>query len=163
MVLAAMTVFVWRRIFDLMCPECGTWMHRVVDEAMIPECLTEGQRLEWENGCTQFLVQKCPKCKHNAVSVTLRDMYNDTRCLKCEDCTNYTVSKETEVIRLATKTQDGLKRETYKCQFCRVGREVDLPLYRPLDAKPEAEGPWYDFILDRAAKGGNTQKASKLV
>lgn len=157
------TIFIWQRIFDLMCPDCGTWMHRVTDEALIPLCLTEAQRMEWENGCTEFMIQKCPKCKHSAVHVALRDMYNDTRCLKCEDCENFTVTKETDVIRLATKTADGLKRETFKCQFCRVGREVDLPLYRPLDSKPEPE-VWYDFLLQRAADGKTgTQKDFKLV
>ena len=158
---ACMSIFVWKKIFELMCPECGTWMHRVVDEDLIPKFLDDGQRMEWENGCTQFFIQKCPKCKHSDVQVLLRDMYNDTRCLKCEDCDFHTVSKETEVIRLATKKEDGLKRETYKCQFCRVGREIDLPLYRPLDSKPEASGPWFTTLLEGAAN--HKVKEVKLV
>jgi uncharacterized membrane protein YgcG len=160
--LVGLTVFIWRQIFKLMCPNCGDWLHKVTDEDMVRKCLTDAQRMEFDNGCTQFHVQKCPKCRHETVEVVLRDMYNDTRCLKCEDCENYTVSKETEIIRLATKKNDGLKRETYKCQFCRVGREIDLPLYRPLDAKPDDE-KWYNKLLDRAADPTVTHTPAKLV
>ena len=102
--------------------------------------------------------------KHEVVDVTLRDMYNDTRCLKCEDCEYHTVTKETQIIRLATKKSDGLKRETYKCAFCRVGREIDLPLYRPLDAKPsDADVPIADKLISMASDPKATRKESKLV
>jgi uncharacterized membrane protein YgcG len=159
------SIFTWKQIFRLLCPQCGTWFHRVVDEDLIRTMLDDGQRMEYDNGCTQFFVQKCPKCKFHKVEVQLRDMYNDTRCLKCEDCNYHTMTKETEIVRLATKKEDGLKRETYKCHFCRVGREIDLPLYRPLDAKPEASGPWYNTLLDRAADPTAPSKsvAPKLV
>lgn len=157
-----LTVFLWKQIFKLMCPNCGEWFHSVRDEDAIREILDPGQRLEYDNGCTEYIVQKCPKCKYCSVEIKLRDMYNDTRCLKCDDCNYYTVSKETEIIRLATRKEDGLKRETYKCQFCRVGREIDLPLYRPLDAKPPDE-QWLDKLFARAADPKAAQKDAKLV
>lgn len=147
--LAVWTGYLWHQIYELLCPKCGTYMHVVKDEDLIAKVLNDGQRMEWENGCTEFYITKCPSCKHDEIKVLLHDLYNESRCQQCDDCGFHTVTMDSDIVMLATKKQDGLKRLTYKCHFCKVGREVDLPLYRPLDARPDA--PWYDGLLDRAS------------
>jgi uncharacterized membrane protein YgcG len=160
---AGVTGMLWSWVVDLMCPECGALMCKVEDEETIAGMLNPGQRIEWRNGCTQFRVQKCGKagCGGQDVTVLLRDMYNEAHCQKCDDCHFYTVSMTSEIKKLPTKTEDGYKEMLYTCEHCRVGREMHLPLFRPLDDKPD--GPWFDFLLDRAAKAKPDQNQLKTL
>lgn len=147
--LTAATVWMWSQILDMMCPDCGIGLHKVVDEELINRELDAGQRLERDNGCTQFKILKCPKCKKVKVTVLLRDLYNNTKCLPCEGCKYNTVKLQTSVERLPSKTEDGIKKHLYTCEHCRLAREITLPLFRPIDTKPPQE--WYNFLVQGAA------------
>lgn len=72
------------------------------------------------------------------------------------DCQYYTCALEKEVVKLPTKQEDGLKKLTYTCANCHVGREVLLPLYRPVDTN--ADKQWYDFLL----QGSQTHKKTDV-
>ncbi|CBH09847.1 hypothetical protein, conserved [Trypanosoma brucei gambiense DAL972] len=138
------------QIIDTMCPTCYGSMHRVRDDATLQSIMTRGQYLEFSNGCAHYRVWKCPRCTDSSrVTLTSRDLHQSTRCLQCMDCNYYTCTLTKEVQKLPTKEEDGLKQLLYTCENCRIGREVLLPLLRPIDTTSETN--WYDFLIDRAS------------
>ncbi|KAH9599628.1 TPM domain [Trypanosoma melophagium] len=152
---AAATAVLVSQLMDTVCPDCHAGMHRVRDDATLQAVMPRGQYLEMVNGCAHYRVWKCPHCENSTrVVLTSRDLHQSTRCLQCMDCHYYTCSLEKEVLKLPTKDEDGLKQLLYKCENCRVGREVLLPLLRPIDLKPEEK--WYDFLIERSQTHKNT-------
>jgi uncharacterized membrane protein YgcG len=161
LVLTLAMAALWNRILDLYCPDCGAMMHKVVDDETLEKNLTHGQWLEHKNECTQFRVHKCPDCKATRVLVVARDLFQNNKCLKCEDCDYHTVSLDKTVERLPSRTEDGLKRLLYTCENCRVVKDVALPLFRPLDDKPQDQ--WYYTMLQRAGNPMGEKANRKLV
>lgn len=149
-IITAMTVMLWQYILDMNCPECGTQLSRIVDEAAMIRELDAGQRIEREQGCTQFKVMKCQKCHRPHITVIVRDVYHNSKCLPCESCHYHTVNLTTSIDKLPTKAEDGIKRHVYACQHCRLAREITLPLYRPLEKEEDKDKEWYDFLLKGA-------------
>jgi len=151
------------RILDMYCPECGSFMHRVRDEALLQKYMTRGQYLEHYNECSKYRVYKCPKpgCPGQRVRVYGRDIYQDSRCLPCHDCKYNTVTLEKTVLRLPTKTEDGVKQFMYTCENCMVARDIRLPLMRPLEEDPD--DMWYANLLKRAANPMGEKTKHKLV
>ncbi|PBJ73825.1 hypothetical protein BCY84_13554 [Trypanosoma cruzi cruzi] len=143
------SVVLVNQMLDTLCPKCNSLMSRVRDDKTMREVMTRGQYLEHVNGCAFYRVWKCPHCEDgNRVVLASRDLHQSNRCLQCMDCHYYTCSLTKEVQKLPTKEEDGIKQLLYTCENCRVGREVLLPLLRPLDMKPEEK--WYDFLIDRS-------------
>ncbi|ORC89629.1 uncharacterized protein TM35_000111630 [Trypanosoma theileri] len=152
---AAATAVLVSQLLDTVCPKCHAGMHRVRDDATLRAVMPKGQYLELVNGCAHYRVWKCPHCEDSTrIVLTSRDLHQSTRCLQCMDCHYYTCSLSKEVLKLPTKDEDGLKQLTYTCENCRVGREVLLPLLRPIDLKPEEK--WYDFLVERSQTHKNT-------
>nr|CCC89679.1 conserved hypothetical protein [Trypanosoma congolense IL3000] len=138
------------QIIDTICPDCRGQMHRVKDDSTLQAVLTRGQYLEHSNGCANYRVWKCPHCPNSTrVTLTSRDLHQSTKCLQCMDCNYYTCTLTKSIQKLPTKEDDGLKQLLYTCENCRVGREIMVPLLRPIDAKPEEK--WYNFLIDRAS------------
>ncbi|ESL11972.1 hypothetical protein TRSC58_00269 [Trypanosoma rangeli SC58] len=143
------SVVLVNQLLDTLCPKCHGLMSRVRDDKTMQDVMEHGQYLEHVNGCAFYRVWKCPHCKDGSrVVLTSRDLHQSNRCLQCMDCHYYTCSLTKEVQKLPTKDEDGIKQLLYTCENCRVGREVLLPLFRPLDTKPEDN--WYDFLIDRS-------------
>ena len=146
---ACITAVLWVYLYDMKCPECGAFMCKVTNEENMQKIMTRGQWLEHKNQCAHYRVWKCGKChKGEKVVVMSRDLHQSNKCLKCMDCDYYTCTLTKNIERLPTRHEDGLKKLTYACEHCRVGREIELPLYRPVDTKPEDQ--WYGFLLDRS-------------
>ncbi|RNF23303.1 uncharacterized protein Tco025E_02830 [Trypanosoma conorhini] len=144
------------QLLDTLCPNCHGLMSRVRDDKTMQDVMTHGQYLEHVNGCAFYRVWKCPHCKDGCrVVLTSRDLHQSNRCLQCMDCHYYTCSLTKEVQKLPTKDEDGIKQLLYTCENCHVGREVLLPLLRPLDTKPEEN--WYDFLIDRSQTHKKTE------
>lgn len=57
---------------------------------------------------------------------------------------------------MPTKHEDGIKHITYDCANCRSHKEVDLPLFRPVD--DNSNRSWYDFLL----KGSQSHKTQPI-
>lgn len=145
-VFTALSVWLISQVMDSYCPACGHAMRRVRDAAGLQSLMTHGQYLEFVNGCAHYRVWQCPSCATGSrVVLCSRDLHQSTQCLKCVDCEYYTCKLNKEVVQLPTKQADGVKKITYECENCRVGRELLLPLYRPLDATPESH--WFDFLV----------------
>ncbi|KAK7194537.1 TLP18.3, Psb32 and MOLO-1 founding proteins of phosphatase [Novymonas esmeraldas] len=149
----ACTAWLVSQLLDTVCPKCHHLMNRVRDDATLQALMTRGQYLELMNGCAYYRVWKCPHCVDgHSVVLCSRDMHQNTKCLQCMDCEYYTCALEKEIVKLPSRSEDGLKRLTYSCANCHVGREVLLPLYRPVDT--DGEKQWYDFLVD----GSQTHK-----
>eukprot|EP00758_Cryptobia_borreli_P002878 Tbor_TRINITY_DN3360_c0_g1::TRINITY_DN3360_c0_g1_i1::g.23488::m.23488 len=146
---ALITVIIWAQVMDMICPECGAFMCKVTDKERMSNMMSRGQSIEFKNECAHFRAWKCGKChKGERVVVMSRDLHQSQKCLKCMDCNFYTASLEKSVEKLPTKYEDGIKRLVYTCEHCRIGREINLPLYRPIDTKPDEQ--WYGFLLERS-------------
>ena len=154
---SALSGFAWYKISQMMCPDCYVFMHVVRDERLIPNFLDAGQAIEYKNGCTEFSIQRCPKCTKAFVSVFLREMYSDKRCLVCEDCNYHTLNMEEKVLKLPSRKEDGMKQLLFNCDHCHARKEQRLPLFRVLDDKPEE--PWYEFLLERSQSANATADA----
>lgn len=142
----AMAAWLVSQLLDTMCPLCQGLMHRVRDEATLQKIMAKGQYLEMTNGCAVYQVWKCPHCEDGArVVLVSRDLHQSTRCLQCVECQYYTCTLEKEVLKLPSKSEDGIKKLAYNCSNCHVHRDVLLPLFRPIDTKPDVQ--WYDFLL----------------
>lgn len=153
----AATAWLVSQLIDTVCPNCHHLMNRVRDDATMQQLMTHGQYLEMIHGCAYYRVWKCPHCAEgHSVLLCSRDMHQNTQCLQCMDCQYYTCSLEKEIVKLPTKTEDGLKQLTYSCANCHIGREVLLPLYRPVDTEPEKQ--WYDFLV----QGGQSHKKTEV-
>ncbi|AIN99057.1 hypothetical protein LPMP_251940 [Leishmania panamensis] len=143
----ACTVWLVSQLLDTVCPKCHHLMSRVRDDATLQRLMTRGQHLELINGCAYYRVWKCPYCAEgHSVVLCSRDMHQNSKCLQCMDCQYYTCGLEREIIKLPSKHEDGLKKLTYSCANCHIGREVLLPLYRPVEM--DTEKPWYDFLVE---------------
>lgn len=163
-IFALLTAILWVQVSDMKCPECGTFMQKVKDPALMESIMPRGQWLEHKNGCAHYRVWKCGQCRvGERVVLMSRDLHQNNKCLKCVDCGCYTCSLTKSIERLPTKHEDGLKKLLYECEHCRVGREIMLPLYRPIDTKPENE--WYGFLLEGSQdpKKGMNEKAKPLI
>ncbi|EPY32806.1 hypothetical protein STCU_02633 [Strigomonas culicis] len=156
-IFTALSVWLVNQLLDTICPTCHRLMFRVRDDATLQQLMTPGQYLEHKNECAYYRVWKCGHagCSGNSVELCSRDLHQSNKCLKCMECEYYTCSLDKEVLQLPTKKEDGLKKLTYKCENCRIGREVLLPLYRPVDTKPDAQ--WYDFLTE----GGQSHQKKK--
>lgn len=153
----ACTAWLVSQLLDTICPDCHHLMYRVRDDATLQKLMTHGQYLELINGCAYYRVWKCPHCATgHSVVLCSRDMHQNTKCLQCMDCQYYTCALEKDVVKLPTKQEDGLKKLTYTCANCHVGREVMLPLYRPVDT--DADKQWYDFLV----QGSQTHKKTDV-
>eukprot|EP00744_Colponema_vietnamica_P013617 GILI01019089.1.p1 GENE.GILI01019089.1~~GILI01019089.1.p1 ORF type:complete len:380 (-),score=60.34 GILI01019089.1:201-1193(-) len=166
-IFAIATAILWVQVTDMKCPECNSFMHKVTDPALMESIMPKGQWLEHKNGCAHYRVWKCGACrKGERVVLMSRDLHQSNKCLKCVDCGCYTCSLTKSIERLPTKSEDGIKKLLYQCEHCRIGREIMLPLYRPIDTKSDTE--WYGFLLDGSQnhkKGANektTMAAIKL-
>jgi hypothetical protein len=108
-------------------------------------------------------VHKCAKsgCPGKRVRVYARDLYQEKKCLPCEDCNHRTMTLEKNIIKLPTKTEDGLKQFLYNCENCSTRRDVKVPLMRPLEEKPGEE--WYNNLLKRSVHPMGDMKRQKLV
>ncbi|KAG5477326.1 hypothetical protein LSCM4_04544 [Leishmania orientalis] len=149
----ACTAWLVSQLLDTVCPTCYHLMSRVRDDATLQKLMTRGQYLELINGCAYYRVWKCPHCADGqSVVLCSRDLHQSTKCLQCMDCQYYTCGLEREIVRLPSKNEDGLKKLTYSCANCHIGREVLLPLYRPVAMDNEKQ--WYDFLVE----GGQTHK-----
>jgi uncharacterized membrane protein YgcG len=148
-VFIVLTGILINHIIDGICPKCGTYMHRVTNPEVLQTILSKGEFLEQKNECAYYRVWKCGKC-HEGTNKRLlsRDLHQNSKCLKCMDCEFYTCSKTTTIDSLPSKTEDGVKRLVYECEHCLSGREILLPLYRPVETKSEDQ--WYGFLLNQA-------------
>lgn len=150
LLLAGITAVLWNQLLDAKCPKCHRWMAKEARPEGIMQMLTKGQQIEYANGCIEFKVWRCQHCDGSHVRVLARDYHHSSKCLKCDECTHYTVNLTSTVRKLPTKDEDGIKELLYACENCRVARQINLPLFRPLDMKPPEE--WYNFLLQGAAK-----------
>ena len=148
-------------ILDGVCPKCSAYMCKVVNPEVLQEILTRGEYLEHKNECAYYRVWKCGKC-HEGTNKRLlsRDLHQNSKCLKCMDCEYYTCTQTKTVEKLPSKNEDGIKKIVYECEHCLSGREILLPLFRPIDTKPEEQ--WYGFLLDRADKHQKSKIDLKL-
>lgn len=155
------TVVLVQQVLDTICPTCGAFMSRVEDLDLRKQIMKSGEFIEHQNECAYYRVWKCGHC-HKGTNVVLvsRDLHQSSKCLKCMDCSYYTCDLTTSVERLPSKHEDGLKKLLYECHNCRIGREIMLPLYRPMDAKPDQE--WYDFLLKQSQTHKKTEVDLKL-
>jgi hypothetical protein len=155
------TVALVQQVLDTMCPKCHSLMSRVEDPELRKKIMTSGQFLEHQNECAYYRVWKCGKC-HEGTNVVLisRDLHQSSKCLQCMDCNYYTCNLTSSVEKLPTKHEDGLKKLLYECHNCRIGREIMLPLFRPMDAKPNDE--WYTFLLNQSQSHKKTEVDLKL-
>lgn len=145
----ALAIFFYNQLLDAKCPCCGAWMARARSDEAMKAAMDPGEFIEYKNGCTQYRVWRCMSCKEGKnVQVVSRDLHQNDKCLKCVDCEFYTCKLSKTIEKLPSREEDGVKRLLYECENCRIGRDIALPLYRPLDKNPEVE--WYDFLLDRA-------------
>lgn len=156
-----LTVALVQQVLDTVCPKCHSLMHRVENKEMRKQLMSSGQYLEHENECAYYRVWKCGKC-HEGSNVVLisRDLHQSSKCLKCMDCNFYTCDLTSSIEKLPTKHEDGLKKLLYECHNCRIGREIMLPLYRPMDAKPDQE--WYSFLLQQSQSHKKAEVDLKL-
>lgn len=155
-------IWLINRILDLYCPDCGALMHHVVADEYLEKYMTSGQFLEHKNECTKFHVHKCPKCPGKRIRVYARDLYQEKKCLPCEECKNRTMTLAKNVMKLPTKYEDGIKQFLYECENCKVRRDVRMPLMRPLEDKPSEE--WLGNLLKRASHPmGEIRDGKKLV
>ncbi|EPY37853.1 hypothetical protein AGDE_06080 [Angomonas deanei] len=136
----AVSVWLMSQLLDTVCPKCSRLMYRVRDDPTLQKLMTPGQYLEFKNGCAYYRVWKCKHCEGKTVELCSRDLHQSNRCLQCMDCQYYTCSLGKEILKLPTKKEDGLKKLTYSCENCHIGREVLLPLYRPVDTKRTRSG-----------------------
>jgi uncharacterized membrane protein YgcG len=136
-------------ILDGVCPKCGTYMDRVTNHDVLQTVLTKGEFIEHKNGCAYYRAWKCGKC-HEGTNKRLlsRDLHQNSKCLKCMDCEYYTCTQTKTIEQLPSKTEDGVKKIVYECEHCLSGREILLPLFRPIDTKPEEQ--WYGFLVEQA-------------
>ncbi|CUG93575.1 membrane-associated protein, putative [Bodo saltans] len=155
------TVALIQQVLDTMCPKCNSFMNRVEDLELRKKIMTSGQFLEHQNECAYYRVWKCAKC-HEGTNVVLisRDLHQSSKCLQCMDCNYYTCNLTSSVEKLPTKHEDGLKKLLYECHNCRIGREIMLPLFRPMDAKPNEQ--WYSFLVDQSQSHKKAQVDLKL-
>lgn len=156
LILCVGTVVLWNQILDAKCPKCHRWMAKEGTDEGILHVLSHGQQLEYINGCTTFKVWRCQHCDGNRVRVIAHDMHHANKCLRCTECSHYTMTLTTTVRKLPSKDEDGIKENLYCCENCRVARQINLPLFRPLDTKPPEE--WYSFLLRGAAKPSETNQ-----
>jgi uncharacterized membrane protein YgcG len=155
------TVVLITQVLDTICPDCGAMMHRVNDPLLMQSIMSKGQYLEHKNECAYYRVWKCPRCqKGTNVVLISRDLHQHDRCLKCTDCEYYTCNLRTSVEKLPSRHEDGVKKLLYQCENCRIGREIFLPLYRPIDTKPD--GKWFEFLLERSGTHKQTKVDLKL-
>lgn len=144
--MVTITVVLWSKILDAMCPSCGASMCRITRDDHLQRVLSKGHYLEHINGCSQFRVWKCARCDEGMrVVVTSRDLHHHAKCLQCAECKFHTATMEVEVVKLPTKRADGIKRVAYDCENCQHHREFGLPLYRPMPTGKETE--WIDSLL----------------
>jgi uncharacterized protein with PIN domain len=151
-----LTAILLNQLLDALCPECGHFMARVLKPEKIFLELDAGLQIEYENACADFRVWRCQNChKGKRVVQISRDFHFNDKCLKCADCGYHTVTLKSTIEKLPSKDEDGRKRQVYACQHCRVGRDIVLPLFRPLDSEPVGE--WYDFLLKGAKDPGHSE------
>lgn len=165
LIFTALSAWMISQVLDTLCPKCHGAMHRVRDEEGLRAVMEPGQYLELANGCAHYRVWRCPRCSledgGSRVVLVSRDMHQSSKCLQCMDCRYYTCSLEKEVMKLPSKKEDGLKKLTYKCENCRVGREILLPLYRPLETAEKADEPWFNFLVE-GSQSSKKDKAGSL-
>ena len=168
-----------KKLQDLRCDECGTFMKRMVlpqsfydeinevpeiDELSLREAkrlkhlkylfsiygdaLSNGQRIEMENECAEYKVFLCPSCKATKTRLIHRQFHNYNNCIKCDKCDNHTVSEQKEILRLPTKTEDGVKQFLYQCKNCHWENKTYLPLFHPIELHPKN---WYDVLIERSS------------
>jgi len=148
--LVALTLWLISRIMDVICPKCHRFMHRVLQPELLQTIMPRGQYLEMKNECAHYRVWKCPHCREGQnIRFVSRDLHYATKCQKCFDCGYYTATQTKTIEALPTKHVDGLKKVLIECENCRIGREIMLPLFHPVDTKPEEQ--WYGFLLERGA------------
>ena len=153
---SALTVWLGFQIADLRCEKCGTFMRVGSDPA---KGLTSGQRVEMASECARYRVWECPNCgTHKGVLVS-RDYHNYANCLLCPSCRYHTTTVTSDVLRLASKTEDGVKQFVYDCKNCGKHEKVFLPLFHPMEEAPKE---WYDFLVKRANEP-NTKEGIKVV
>ncbi|KNH05756.1 hypothetical protein XU18_3278 [Perkinsela sp. CCAP 1560/4] len=112
------------------------------------DALTEGQKLEMEHECAEYRVFYCAKCEVKKTRLIYRQYHNYSNCIPCEKCNYHTVTEKKELLRLPTKTEDGVKQFDYRCKNCDWEKKIYLPLFHPLELHPKQ---WYDVLLQRSA------------
>ena len=111
------------------------------------DSLTAGQRLEMENECAEYKVFMCPSCKMKKSHLIHRQYHNYNNCIKCDKCKHHTVSERKDILRLPTKTEDGIKQFQFKCKNCDWESKTFLPLLHPIELHPKK---WYDTLIQRS-------------
>ncbi|TDK41070.1 TPM domain-containing protein [Antarcticimicrobium luteum] len=96
------------------CPECGTLMQRMGEEAD-DEHLDGGQTLEEFLKSVDYDVWACPNCAHMDI-LRYRNWFSGYGA--CPKCNYHTLSTTTEVLRAATTSSTGQRRLTYDCKHC---------------------------------------------
>eukprot|EP00759_Apiculatamorpha_spiralis_P020508 PhF_6_TR25826/c1_g1_i1/m.36471 len=141
------TAIFWMKILDITCKDCGVMMLQVKNQDMINDALSSGQKVEIKNECSEYRVFMCPKCLKYKVLLVFRDYHNYHKCLQCQECKYFTTSVRQDILRLPTKSEDGVKLFQYHCDHCHLDKKVPVPLYRPIEENPKE---WYDFLIQRS-------------
>ncbi|MDF1717537.1 MAG: TPM domain-containing protein [Antarcticimicrobium sp.] len=96
------------------CPDCGTMMIRLGEEADDAH-LDGGQTLEEFLKSVDYDVWACPSCEHMDI-LRYRNWFSGYGA--CPKCGYRALTTTTKILRSATTSRTGLKRLTYDCKNC---------------------------------------------